>query len=118
VLESGNGVRSAVLRYFRDEALHGGTEHTNKALIMWDAEEVSVAETSDNRACFEIIHHYRGRVDSWESNTTYTLCATREEYPEDSLPELRDQWVSTLQNLLVWQPDAVGPASFMTRFFR
>jgi len=119
VLESGNGVRSAVLRYFRDdEALHGGTEHTNKALIMWDAEEVSVAETSDNRACLEIIHHYRGRVDSWESNTTYTLCATREEYPEDSLPELRDQWVSTLQNLLVWQPDAVGPANFLTRFFR
>jgi len=112
VLESGNGVRSATLRYYRADPAVGGTEHTNKAIIMWDAVDVSAGETSSARSCFEIGHHYRGRVQSWVSDTTYKLCVTGEENPEGNHQELRDQWVSTLQNLLVWQPDAEGPSGF------
>lgn len=105
VLESGNGVRSAVLRKWNGPPTGDGVEHTNKGIIMWDAEEVSVGETSDSQACFEIKHYFRGRRTSWlSSGTTHTMCLTREEYPDSNLAELRDEWVAKLQPTLVWQP--------------
>jgi len=106
VLESGNGVRSANLRYYsEDPAEYPLYEYTNKGIIMWDAEEVSAAETSSTQACLELKHRFRGRSDSWlRDGTTYTICVTRREYPDANINELRDQWVSALQPLLVWQP--------------
>lgn len=103
VLESGNGVRSATLRSF-DGALPRGTEETNDGIIMWDAEEVSAAETSGDQACFEIKHHYDGRTTRWNRRgTTTTICVTRDD-SSGNMRELRDQWVSVLQELLVWRP--------------
>jgi len=105
VLESGNGVRSASLRYWDDDPANSGTEYTNKAMVMWDADEVSVGETSRSQACFELKHHYRGRVTSWlSSGTEYTMCVTRENYPDANLAELRDQWVGAFQPALILQP--------------
>merc|ERR1719263_1550653 len=105
VLESGNGVRSANLRYYGGDPAEGSAEWTNKGIILWDAEAVSVAETSHTQACFELTHHYRGRTQSWLRRvTTYTICVTREEYPQANINELRDQWVNSLQQSLVWQP--------------
>jgi len=99
VLESGNGVRSANLRIF-DGALPDGSEETNDGIIMWDAEEVRATETTRQRACFEIKHRYDGRTTSWErSGVTKTLCVTSGNKARE-----RDEWVSVLQGLLVWQP--------------
>jgi len=103
VLESGNGVRSATLRSF-DGALPDGTEETNNGIIMWDAEEVSATETTREQACFEIKHRYDGRSTSWQRRgTTTTICATRGD-SSGNMASLRDQWVSILQGLLIWQP--------------
>lgn len=108
VLESGNGVRSANLRYFGADPAEEGTEHTNMGIIMWDAEEVSTGETSQVQACLELKHHFRGRTQRWlRRGTTYTICVTQEEYPNNNINELRDQWVSALQQFLVWQPRVV-----------
>merc|ERR1719215_352185 len=105
VLESGNGVRSANLRYYGGDPADGAAEHTNKGIIMWDAAEVTGTETSHEQACFELKHHYRGRTQSWLwRGTTYTICITREEYPQGNINELRDEWVNNLQQTLVWHP--------------
>jgi len=103
VLESGNGVRTSVLRSF-DGALPDGTEETNLSINMWDAEEVTATETTRERACFEIKHRYDGRDNSWQRRgTTETICATRDDSHGD-MARTRDLWVSTLQGLLVWRP--------------
>lgn len=99
VLESGNGVRSANLRIF-DDALPDGSETRDVGIIMWDAEEVRATETNGERACFEIKHRYDGRTTSWERRgITKTLCVTSGNKARE-----RDEWVSVLQGLLVWQP--------------
>lgn len=103
VLESGNGVRSAALRSFRG-ALPGGTEETNKGIVLWDAESVSAGETDDSQACFDVKHRYRGRDTSYHRRgTTITICLKIDDYPQGNIAELRDQWVSALQPLLIWR---------------
>jgi len=104
VLESGNGVRTAVLRSFNG-ALPDGSEETNDSINMWDAEEVKATETTRERACFEIKHRYEGRSSRWQRRgETETICVMRDDDTSGDMGRTRDQWVSTLQGLLVWRP--------------
>jgi len=105
VLESGNGVRSAALRYWKGDPKTNGVERTNKGIELWDAGDVRIAETSEKQACFEIHHQYRGRITSWlRSGTSYTICVLQEDYEGQNVAEIRDMWVENLQQMLVWRP--------------
>lgn len=99
VLESGDDVRSAVLRYWTsDPHQPGAAERVDKAIILWDARSV-VVETGSKYGltsggnCFRLKHFYR----------QYILCAPIGGSDGESF---RDQWVSMIANEIKF-PDAV-----------
>lgn len=111
VLESGSEVRSASLRYFRDEPAEGGDERYEKSVTMWDASSVGNGEDTERtvlrsaEACFQINHHYRGRRGSrYPSGTTYDLCVNGQDYAyasNEEVQQLRDEWVAALSAAIV-----------------
>jgi len=79
ILESGDAVRSAVLRYWeKDPASDRRTqERVTKKIFVWDAKSVS----NSGRKCFKLNHFYR----------SYKLC------PSDKSSSTRDKWVRHLK---------------------
>lgn len=107
ILESGSQVRSATLRYFREEPSEGGEELFDKSITMRDAVSVENGEDTDRtvlrsaEACFAIRHHYRGRQGSrYSSGTTYDICVNGQDYAyasNEETQQLRDEWVAALR---------------------
>lgn len=84
VLESGDQVRSAVMRYWSKDpkADRREPERVDKRIILWDAK--SVAKSGDH--CFKLYHFYR----------TYTFCAG------DKSSATRDKWVAAIQASIIF----------------
>jgi len=90
VLESGDQVRSAILRYWADmPGPHKDAERVDKPVVLWDAASVKPEPGTkygwkDGTACFFLQHFYRD----------FRLCVRG----EPNNVALRDQWVNHLKN--------------------
>lgn len=80
ILESGDEVRSAVLRYwYEDPSVDRQVpERVEKAIILWDAKRV----TSSGSFCWNLVHFYR----------TYKMCVL------DRSTTTRNQWVQHIRD--------------------
>jgi hypothetical protein len=100
VLESGDQVRSAVLRYFDKDPSKtprsewSEIEREDKAIILWDAKSTKVKEGTnygftDGSACFKLYHFYRD----------FRLCVPGVDYKSSASAE-RDEWMTLVQGLI------------------
>jgi len=93
VLESGDQVRSAQMRYWtKDPSEEGAKQRGTKAIILWDAKTAYPVSGrsyrwSGGEQCFRIEHFYR----------TYHLCTQGSNYTADYDPTVeRDEWVNLI----------------------
>lgn len=100
VLESGDAVRSAVLRYFDQDPSTMPHDQWNqiqredKAIILWDAKSTKLKTGlhylfTDGSACFKLYHFYRD----------YRFCVSGKDYPETASAE-RDEWMSLVTSAI------------------
>jgi len=94
VLESGDQVRSAVLRYFKKDpsANADSDESVGKGIILWDAKGLKVKSGEhygwkDGEECFKLYHFYRD----------FRLCVPSDGSPdEQNEVKDRDEWMGFL----------------------
>jgi hypothetical protein len=91
VLESGDQVRSAVLRYFKEDpsTRADSDESAGKGIILWDAKGLKVKSGDhygwkDGEECFKLYHFYRD----------FKLCVPSDD--SDSVVKIRDEWMDLL----------------------
>lgn len=98
-LESGDAVRSAVLRYWEKDPskIADAEERVQKGIILRDAKSVK-AKTGNRygfkngEECFKIYHFYRD----------YRLCLSLDEGQESStMEDERDEWLSLIQEAII-----------------
>ncbi|CAE7677016.1 unnamed protein product [Symbiodinium sp. CCMP2456] len=98
VLESGDAVRSAVLRYWTDDPTQdpGADERVGKGIILQDAKDVKVKSGAsygfeDGEECFKLYHFYRD----------YRFCVLTDPSDAKFSPAAeRDSWVDALEECM------------------
>lgn len=99
VLESGDHMRTGVLRYWQGDVDpsgdRGAVEQFHKSTLLWDAERVISQEGShyrwkDGSACFSIVHFYR-----W-----IRLCVPGVYEDSEKASLERDDWVKKVESQL------------------
>lgn len=95
VLESGDSVRSALLRYWDEDPSKSGAKETDKNIILWDAQSISKVSGSkyrwrDGTECMSLYHYYR----------EYKLCVPGG--TSGGATQNRDQWVRLIQPTIIF----------------
>jgi len=104
VLESGDAVRSAVLRYFSADPEVNSTyqewkeiQRGEKGIILWDAMKVKAKDAKDyafedGSQCFKIYHFYR----------SYRFCVESDGMDGRAAAAMRDQWVRVIGDTITF----------------
>jgi len=115
VLESGDQVRSAILRYFDADPYKNATyavwdkiKHDGKDIILWDAETVKTKIAAgygfyDGTSCFKIYHFYRD----------YRFCI--EGTDPAGATKARDEWVKLIKQSITFPIEDENGGSWFWR---